>query len=71
MSYWATLQVRETHPKFNKARPVPFAIRDALGAELDLIEGDGIIEKISHSPWAAPNIPACKGQWTFPYIWRL
>ena len=64
-SHWATLQVRETHPKFNKARPVPFAIRDAVGAELDLLEGDGIIEKISHSQWAAPIVPVAKANGHF------
>ena len=64
-SHWATLQVRETHPKFNKARPVPFAIRDAVGAELDLLEGDGIIEKISHSQWAAPIVPVAKANGRF------
>ena len=42
--------------KFFKPRYVPFAIRDAIGQQLDRIECDGVIKKVSHSTWAAPII---------------
>ena len=56
-SYEATLQVQpEAAPRFFKPRPVPFAIKDAIGRELDRLEQQGIIEKVSHSKWAAPIV---------------
>ncbi len=57
----ATLRVRQDAvPKFFKPRPVPFATKDAIGAGLDRLEADGIIEKVSHSEWASPNVPVPK-----------
>ena len=47
-------------PRFCKPRPVPFAIRAAIGKELDLLERQGIIEKVTHSDWAAPIVPVPK-----------
>ena len=41
-------------PKFCKARSIPFAINDIIGAELDSLEAAGILEKVSHSDWATP-----------------
>ena len=62
----ATLQVRpEASPKFHKARPVPFATKDAIGAELDRLEAEGILEKVSHSNWAAPIVAVPKKDGTF------
>ena len=53
----ATLLVKpDATPKFFKPRPVPYAIRDAVGAQLDKLESDGVLEKVSHSDWAAPVI---------------
>ena len=43
-------------PVFFRPRPVPFAIRDAVGAQLDKLEQDGVLEKITHRSWAAPNV---------------
>ena len=40
-------------PKFHKARPVPFAIKEALEQEIDCLEAKGILEKVKHSEWAA------------------
>ena len=36
-------------PKFHRARPVPFAIKDIIGDEFDCLEKDGILEKVMHS----------------------
>ena len=61
MPYKAKLQVQpQAAPRFFKPRQVPFAIRDAVGKELDLLEKQGIIEKVSHSDWAAPIVPVPK-----------
>ena len=57
----ARLQVQpQAAPRFHKPRPVPFAIRAAVGKELDILEQQGIIEKVSHSEWAAPIVPVPK-----------
>ena len=53
--YQAKLHFKpEAPPKFQKARPVPFACREAIGEELDRMEHDGILEKVTHSEWASP-----------------
>ena len=53
----ASLQINpKAPPKFFKARPVPFAVCDAVGAQLDKLERDGILEKVTHSSWAAPIV---------------
>ena len=57
----ATLHVPpDAIPKFCKARSVPFAIKDAIGKELDRMEQQGILRKVSHSEWAAPIVPVPK-----------
>ena len=47
-------------PKFHKARPVSFAITDAIGAELDRLKCEGIFKKVNHSTWAAPIVAVPK-----------
>ena len=47
-------------PKFVKARPVPFAIKPAVDCELDRLEQEGIIEKVTHSEWASPVVAVPK-----------
>ena len=59
--YKAKLQVQpQAAPSFVKPRPLPFAIRASVGKELDLLEKQGIIERVSHSDWAAPIVPVPK-----------
>ena len=51
----AELQVcSDARPKYCKARPVPFAIREAIENELQRLEAAGIIKPVKHSDWAAP-----------------
>ena len=51
----ASMQINpEAPPKFFKTRPIPFAIPDAVGAQLDNLERDGVVEKVAHTSWAAP-----------------
>lgn len=47
-------------PKYFKARPVPFALRDKVSKELDRLEEMGTIEKVQYSEWAAPIVPRLK-----------
>ncbi|XP_056138781.1 uncharacterized protein K02A2.6-like, partial [Lampris incognitus] len=46
----------DTKPVFRKARPVPYALKDAVEKELDRLEKAGIISKVDHSQWAAPIV---------------
>ena len=45
-----------TPPKFCKARPVPFAIRDRVKVALDKMENEGVIRQVSSSQCAAPFV---------------
>jgi transposase InsO family protein len=54
------LRVQNDNPVFQKARPVPFAIRDKYEAALDKLIEDDIIVKVNHSKWASPVVPVTK-----------
>ena len=63
-TFEATLQLKPTAtPKFCKARSVPFALQTAVERELDRLEGEGILERVAYSQWAAPivSVPKPKG----------
>lgn len=47
-------------PKFVEARPVPFAMKPKVEAELERLEREGIIEPVQFSQWAAPIVPVMK-----------
>lgn len=57
----AKLKVKpDSTPKFYKARPVPYALRDRIADELSRLEKQGIVEKVKFSDWAAPIVPVLK-----------
>ena len=59
--YRATLHIQPgAKPRFFKPRSVPFAIRGALGSELDRLEQQGVLVKTSSSDWAAPIVAVPK-----------
>ena len=63
-TFEATLQLKPTAtPKFCKARSVPFALQTAVERELDRLEGEGILERVAYSQWAAPilSVPEPEG----------
>ena len=50
----------EAIPRFHRPRPVPFAIKDKVGQELDRLEEAGVLQRVDHSEWAAPIVPVPK-----------
>lgn len=60
-SFQAKLNVDpQASSKFIKARTVPYALKSAIEDELDRLEREGIIEKISYSEWATPIVAVSK-----------
>ncbi|CAK1598288.1 unnamed protein product [Parnassius mnemosyne] len=54
----ATLRVREgATPVFCRARPLPYALKDRVDAELDAMLREGVIEPVESSDWATPLVP--------------
>jgi len=53
----ATLTLREgTTPKFCKTQRLPFVIKPTVRAELEQLEKNGVIEKVTQSDWATPIV---------------
>ena len=60
-NYKAHLSLRDdARPRFYRARQVPFAMRDAVGRELDRMEKAGITRKVTYSEWASPIVSVPK-----------
>lgn len=47
----------DAQPVFRKARPVPFALRDRIEAELDRLVQEGVLEATQYSEYATPIVP--------------
>ena len=57
----ATIYVDPTvTPVFCRPRPVPYALRSKVEAELDQLEQEGIIKPVQFAEWAAPIVPVVK-----------
>lgn len=57
----AKIQLRpEVVPKFCKAQPILYALRDRVKKELDRMQQAGIIEPAQTAEWAAPIVPVVK-----------
>lgn len=57
----ANIALKEaSKPKFFKARPVPFALRDRVEEELQRMQREGILRPVRTSQWAAPVVPVVK-----------
>lgn len=50
----------DSKPRFFKPRPVPYALRGKVEAELQRLQNQGIIEPVQFSDWAAPIVPIVK-----------
>ena len=51
-------------PNFCKARPVPYALQEAVEAEYNRLESEGIAEQVEFSEWATPMVHAPKADGT-------
>ena len=51
-----------TTPVFHRPQPIPFAVKDAVDRELDRLQWAGIVEKVTHSDWAAAIVVVPKGE---------
>ena len=47
-------------PKFFKARPVPYSVKEKVEEELRRLQAEGIISPVDFADWAAPIVPVVK-----------
>ncbi|CAB4020403.1 Hypothetical predicted protein, partial [Paramuricea clavata] len=50
----------DASPKYYKARPVPYALREKVEKELERLQEEGTIEPVQFADWAAPIVPIVK-----------
>ena len=56
-------------PRFLKARPVPYHLRDCVNDELSRLEREGILERVDSSDWACPIVPIVKTNGKISHLW--
>ncbi|CAA9998983.1 unnamed protein product, partial [Nesidiocoris tenuis] len=47
-------------PVFQRARPIPFALRRGVEEELDRLVRENVLEKLDYSEWSSPVVPIVK-----------
>ena len=47
-------------PKYFRARPVPYRLKEKVEIELDRLQNLGIISPVQHAEWATPIVPIMK-----------
>ena len=61
LGYEAKLVLKENAvPRFCKARPMPYAIKEKIEKELNKLVQEGILQPVELSEWAAPIVPVVK-----------
>ena len=50
----------DVKPKFFKARPVPYSLKERVEEELEKLEKQGVRKSVVYSKWAAPMVPVQK-----------
>ena len=71
--FTASLHIQaDATPRFFKARPMPFAIKDAISQELNRLEKQGTISLVTHSQWATliVSVPKKDGKFRIAEITR-
>ena len=53
----------DTQPKVCKARPVPYALQEAVDVDCHRLESEGTVKKVGFSEWAPPmaHVPKADG----------
>ncbi|UYV66064.1 K02A2.6-like [Cordylochernes scorpioides] len=54
----------EVKPRFFKSRPIPYALKEKISRELDILVKAGILKPVRHAEWAAPIVPVLKSDQT-------
>lgn len=49
-----------SEPKFFKARPIPYGIRDKVEQEINRLVNEGILVQVDYSEWGTPIVPVAK-----------
>lgn len=52
--------VEGARPIFKPPRPLPFALRDKVEAEIDRLEKEGVLTKVDYCEWGTPIVPIVK-----------